>query len=97
MGDKNNKRMKNILLRNTQAEKQQIKSEIGTCENEKPCVGPVCNKWDRVAEQCGIRSIGEAATILLEVFGPQIMAIQEGSQDNQDDSKSQDSGDENIT
>ena len=91
------KRKKILDQRNAAAEKQQIVSDAGTCENDKPCAGPMCNKWDRIGEQCGVRSLGEAATILMEVFGPQIMAIQEGQEDNQDDPESQTTGDENIT
>lgn len=98
------KQMERIRKRNAAQAQEQIKEGVGTCGNEKPCAGPVCNQWDRIAEQCGVRSIGEAATILLEVFGPQILATQgvekadpELQEDNKDGPESQDSGDENIT
>lgn len=83
MDDRILRRMELIKKRNEEAKKNQVRVEGGSCENGKACIGPLCNKWDRLAEQCSIRSVGEAATILLDTFGPQIMSVQDDRENNE--------------
>jgi hypothetical protein len=53
--------------------------QTGLCGHAGPCLGPSCNQWDRLAESCGVRSAGEALTLIKTVLGPQIEAMLSGT------------------
>ena len=75
-GPKIGTRADRIARRNQEAQEQNVKvSEYGACEAARLCVGPACNKWDRVAKQCAVRSAGEAATVWKYLNGPRIEVL----------------------
>jgi hypothetical protein len=58
---------------------QTVVTASGVCVfTQQPCAEGMCEQYDPFGDQCGIRSMGMAASMFIEFYGPQIMGETNG-------------------